>query len=64
MSPSKVLSSGRLLNLYGPARKFTEDKHSSLFSPSISDEDEKAFIILAAGVNVIKLFFFITDDKV
>ncbi len=35
-------------------------KHSSLFCRSITDE-ENCTIALTPGINVIKLFFFITD---
>ncbi len=37
-----------------------KDKHSRLFCPAISDE-EKSFITLTLGINVIKKFYFITD---
>ncbi len=39
------------------------DYLSSLFGLVVSDEEKKGFIILSLGVNFIKLFFFIADDK-
>jgi hypothetical protein len=38
------------------------DKHSILFGPFVIDE-EKSFITSTPGINVIKLFSFIADDK-
>ncbi len=38
-------------------------KHSSLIGLVISDEEKKHFVALAHGVNVIKLFSFISDNK-
>ncbi len=35
--------------------------HSSLFGLAINNK-EKSFITLTPGVNVIKLFFFVTED--
>jgi hypothetical protein len=37
-------------------------KHSSLFGLIISNE-EKSFITLTPGANVIKTFFFVTDEQ-
>jgi hypothetical protein len=37
------------------------DKHSSLFTNGICDEE--SFMSLTPDVNVIKLFSFVTDDK-
>jgi hypothetical protein len=37
-------------------------KHSSLFGP-IDCNEEKSFITLTPGPNVIKLFFFVADDE-
>ncbi len=39
------------------------DKISCLFSLFISDEVKKVFKTSTPGVNVIKLFSFVTDDK-
>jgi hypothetical protein len=41
-------------------KKLDRDKHSSSICQFISDE-EKSFITLAPGVNVIKLFFSLID---
>ncbi len=37
-------------------------KHSKVFSPNVSDE-EKCYVKLTIGVNVIKLFFFARGSK-
>ncbi len=42
---------------------FARDKHSSLFDLFPCD-DEKSVIESKPGVNIIKLFFFVTDAKV
>jgi hypothetical protein len=42
--------------------KLAEDKRSSLPNSANSDE-EKSVTKLAPGVNVIKLFSFVTDNK-
>jgi hypothetical protein len=38
-------------------------KHSSLFGLVVSNK-EKSFITLTPGVDVMKFFFFVTDDAV
>ncbi len=43
-------------------QKTLEDQHSSLSFPNGGDE-EKSFIMLTPGVNVMKLFSFVTYDK-
>jgi len=38
-------------------------KNSRSFCFSVGDEEKKCFINLTPGVNVIKLFSFVTDDE-
>jgi hypothetical protein len=38
-------------------------KHSSLFDRSASDEEKNNLTTLTPGVNVLKLFSFVTDDE-
>ena len=43
-------------------KEIARGKHSSLFGLVVSNEG-KIFIPLIVGVNVIKLFSYVTDDK-
>jgi hypothetical protein len=44
-------------------KKLANNKRSSLFCRRIGDEDKNVFLRLAPGVNVIKLFSFITVNE-
>ncbi len=50
-------------NFYARHEKFVWNKHSSLFSASINDGEDKLNMTATPGVNVIKLFSFVTDDE-
>ncbi len=49
-------------NYYSELERLTRDKHLGLFGLFINDE-EKSFMTLTQGVDVINLFFFVTDAE-
>ncbi len=59
-APLRVLTPHLIANIKTRLTKLARHGHYSLFCPTVSGE---SLILLTPGVNVIKLFFFIADNK-
>jgi hypothetical protein len=58
MGEGRFRSYSKTLGWSGSLERLARDKHSSLFGLFMIYE-EKSFIILAPGINIIRLFFFV-----
>ena len=61
-APFRCSTPGLTCNHYTRLEKLARDKHSSLLQKSVIYR-QKSFITLGPGVNVIKLFSFVTVDE-